>query len=189
MFARKTVRSITDAASDALRRAYLGNKDAYPEAASHLVDLRERLDDWRGRGVEYRDAVRTAYDDAGVQGRDLVRLQNAIRYHVGNELRARLTDDELEDYGLLPRRVSERNRTARSAQSAVLAAAGVGTADNSLRHNLPMILAYVEALLEFAEEQADPPSTLTPDRRVAARLALESISARTARLLKATRGR
>lgn len=189
MPARKTVRTLSDAAADAIRRAYAGNKHAYPEAARYLVDLRERLDDWRGRGPEYREIVREVYEAAGVPADDFARLQKAIRYHISNEIHDRLSDKQLEELGLIKSTAKDRQRSDREAKSAVLAAVGVGVDDNSLRRNLPMVLAYAEALMEFAEEQSEAPKSLTPDRRVAARLALEAISKRADRLLKAIRSK
>lgn len=183
---RKTAPALTAAAGDALRRAYTGDSAALREAAVLLVDLRELLDDWRGRGGEYRAAVAEAYSRANVPPDDMHRFQNAVRHHTSRELRDRLTDAEMEEYGLVRGTYSERKKTVQHAKSAALAA--VGADPEALRDDLPAVLAMADALLEFAETQGDP-DNLTRARRGAALLALSSIIKRAQSLQTATRGK
>lgn len=75
--------------------------------ADLLVDLRglhtgaDGLPDWRGKSFAYRDAVRDIYAGAGLSSESNDTTKTALRYHVGNALRERLSRDDLEAAGLL----------------------------------------------------------------------------------------
>jgi hypothetical protein len=74
--------------------------------ADLLVDLRalhldaEGAPDWRGKTFAYRDLVNSVYAAAGLPPESGDTTKTALRYHVGNALRERLTPDELDEVGL-----------------------------------------------------------------------------------------
>jgi hypothetical protein len=76
-------------------------------AAESLLELREtftRRDgrpDLTGTTYPYRQAVGTILTEARVRPEDRSRVLAALRYHVGNLLRARLTPEELAEWGLV----------------------------------------------------------------------------------------
>lgn len=96
--------------------------------AEDLVSAREHFTrddgspDWKGRSYPYRVWVRDVFADAGVPKDDLPTIQAAIRYHVGAVLRARLDEDTLAEYGLIPRSPKERSRDRRQGRTALLSA-------------------------------------------------------------------
>lgn len=102
-----------------------GLTDTYRKLAGVIVDLRKRFPnskgtgpDWRGTTQEYRDAAGRMYEAAGVPADSLSGMQAAIRYHIGNVLRERLTEKELLDAGLQAEGPLERSRRSREAASA-----------------------------------------------------------------------
>lgn len=162
--------------------------DLLKAAAEHIVELRarHRLDsgdtDWAGRSQPYRTDIAEIYARAGVttyQERD--RLQSALRYHVGNLIRERATAEELERAGLYRETPRDRMHNTREAMQA--AASVSGAMPKSLRGDLPRILAYAEALLEFADTQGSL-DELEAKQLVSARLSLESINKRSEQLLE-----
>jgi hypothetical protein len=74
--------------------------------ADLLVDLRglhvdqEGAPDWRGKTFAYRDLVRGIYAAAGLPPESGDTVKTALRYHVGNALRDRLTPEQLDEVGL-----------------------------------------------------------------------------------------
>lgn len=84
--------------------------------ADLLVDLRalhtgtDGETDWAGKSYAYRDAVRDIYAGAGLPADSSDSTKTALRYHVGNVLRERLTPDELVSAGLS--RLDPRDRQA-----------------------------------------------------------------------------
>lgn len=98
------------------------------ELGETLIETRaqfERPDgspDWTGRTHAYRRAIREMYDDAGIGERDRAQIQGAVRFHIANILRERLTEEQLAEYSLLPRGPHDRDRDNRSTKSAIVAA-------------------------------------------------------------------
>jgi hypothetical protein len=106
----REILSLQRAATRSLRKAI----DAEGHDRTHhlratadlLVDLRalhEGADggvDWRGKSFAYRDLVRSIYAAAGLPPESGDTTKTALRYHVGNALRERLTPDELDEVGL-----------------------------------------------------------------------------------------
>lgn len=96
--------------------------EAYRRLAGVIVDLRKRFPnskdtgpDWRGSTQAYRDAVATMYEQSGVPTDSASNMQAAIRYHIGNVLRERLTPEELTEAGLSVEGPLDRSRAAREA--------------------------------------------------------------------------
>lgn len=122
--------ALKKSAADALR-AYLSASDEQRTeklraAAEALVDAREHFytsdgsPDWRGRSYAYRRWVGDVYSDANIPRDELATIQAAIRYHVGNVLRDRLSPEELEDLGLRSVGPRERSVEKRTRQAATL---------------------------------------------------------------------
>lgn len=110
---------------DVLRR-YL---DTSPEArtplvrefARLLVDVREHFikddgtPDWQGRSYPYRRWVSDVYRDANVTGSEKETIQSAVRYHVGGEVRSRLSEGEAREQGFDSPSPKERSNLRRNA--------------------------------------------------------------------------
>lgn len=96
------------------------------EVAGLLVDLREHFltelgePDWAGATYAYKRAVGEIYRSAGFT--DISNISATVRYHIGNVLRERLSDDELEDAGLRLDTPRARSQAKRERTSAILAA-------------------------------------------------------------------
>lgn len=97
----------------------------YRKLAGVIVDLRKRFPnskgtgpDWKGTTQDYRDAAQRMYDGAGVPADAVSGMQAAIRYHIGNVLRERLTEEELTQAGLSTEGPLDRARSRREAASA-----------------------------------------------------------------------
>lgn len=91
---------------------------AYKTLAGIIVDLRKRFQnskdtgpDWKGQTQAYRDTVAKMYKQSGVPEDSVSNMQAAIRYHIGNVLRERLTADELTEAGLSVEGPLDRSRT------------------------------------------------------------------------------
>lgn len=79
--------------------------DTYVKLAKVIVQLRSKFQyngkpDWAGKSQDYRNAASKIYEGAGVPPDSLMGIQSNVRYHIGNELRERLTADELTEAGL-----------------------------------------------------------------------------------------
>lgn len=93
----------------------------YRRFAEVVVDLRKRFPntagngpDWKGTTQAYRDHIAAIYKASGVPEDSVSSMQAAIRYHIGNVLRERLTEDELAEAGLAAQGPLDRARAARS---------------------------------------------------------------------------
>jgi hypothetical protein len=110
-------------AEDRERRTVL-----YRDLAEASVALREHYltaegtPDWSGHTHAYRHAVRALYKAAGYQPEEARTVQSAVRYHVGNAVRRRLSPSELDAAGLAEISPVESARKIRKRQSAILAA-------------------------------------------------------------------
>lgn len=106
----KQTAQIVAAASELLRAAVRGDSSErtakYRQVADLLIDLRalhtapDGSPDWAGRSFDYRAAVRDIYSLAGLSSDSSDPHKAALRYHIGNALRERLTPDQLEEAGL-----------------------------------------------------------------------------------------
>jgi hypothetical protein len=101
---------------------------ALKQLASLLVDLRaqfERNDmpDWNGRSFQYRAFVSNIFDGAGLSATQRKEVVGLLRYHVGNELRERISPEELKRAGLKvespKQRVLQAKGTYKSVETAV----------------------------------------------------------------------
>jgi hypothetical protein len=91
--------------------------------ATVLIALRKRHDDWLGRSTEYRKDASEVYLSANIRDKDqLTRLQNNVRYHVGNQLRRHLTPRELKALELRDASPIERMRDRRETNGAIIRA-------------------------------------------------------------------
>lgn len=91
--------------------------------ATVVVALRMQYGDMRGETHPYRQAVAEMYRAAGVPPTNSDKMQTAVRWHVGNLLRQRLTPRQLEKHDLLPTSPLERLQDTRAANSALVRAA------------------------------------------------------------------
>jgi hypothetical protein len=166
-------------AAEHLRAAHHATDEARTSAlratAEALVDAREHFytadgsSDWTGRSYAYRRFVGDVYTDAAVPREDLATLQAAIRYHVGNALRERLSPEDLDALGLRTVGPRERSVEKRSRQSALLAQMGgepIETPEDALDalHTVDRILSRINAsaLKDLpADGRRDARSTLT----------------------------
>lgn len=116
-----------------------GRTQVLRSLAEVVVELRSRTlengtPDWAGRSWEYRQAAHAAYEAAGIPADAQAGIQAAIRYHVGNLLRERLTPEELQRAGLLG--VSPRERIAAQRASLVADAEAGGRRRNATPSSL-----------------------------------------------------
>lgn len=169
---RDFARAISNYASDPAN-----GTDHLRAAARAAVDAREHIftkdgtPDWAGRTFPYREWVREAYvavnaDLSGVPG-----VQNAVRYHVGNRLRERLTATELEALGLRQLTPRERSAETRAQRSAKLNAIGAGGPMTSFEE----VDAAFEAVLVTLERMKQTHRALSDDDYRAALFRLEMI--------------
>lgn len=107
-----------------------GRTEVLRNLAEVIVETRsqfiteEGLPDWGGRSWEYRQHAHAIYSEAGVPPDAQAGIQAAIRYHVGNLLRDRLTPEELNASGL--RTASPKERIAAQRASLVAEAEALG---------------------------------------------------------------
>jgi hypothetical protein len=89
------------------------------QLAELIVELRSRhtlrdgRTDWSGRSPAYRQDIGWIYRSAGIPEVELDTTEAAIRYHVGNLLRARAAGTELAAVGLKQTSPKERLDQAR----------------------------------------------------------------------------
>ncbi|MEU7243407.1 hypothetical protein [Streptomyces sparsogenes] len=92
-----------------------------------LVALRRHHDDMRGRSVAYRKAAAEIYRAADIAPNTRVRsatetkdrMQQSVRWHIGNLLRDELDERELKDLNLSVASPLERQRAHRAIRSAL----------------------------------------------------------------------
>jgi len=100
-------------------------------AANKVLDLRETyttkegLTDYKGSSYGYRQKIREILNSLNVEESERTALLAGVRYHLGNQLRLRLTPDELETHNLLKtspkeRQLADRRATAKSLRVAEL---------------------------------------------------------------------
>lgn len=103
-------RAIAAESGDERTRAYRATADFLVELRGHFTDS-DGEPDMRGKSFAYRDAVRDIYAEAGLGSDPNDPVKAALRYHVGNALRERLSVDELERYGLTTANPRDRQRS------------------------------------------------------------------------------
>lgn len=114
--------------TDAERTDCLRNVARSFVAAREFFYTKDGDPDWAGRTYAYRTWVREVMAQAHVPADVLTSTQAAIRYHVGNALRERLSDEELEDLGLRKASPRERSVEKRERTSEALALVSGGQA-------------------------------------------------------------
>lgn len=168
-------------AADTLRKSFTGSDaertDYLRAVAADFVAAREHFytkegePDWHGRTYAYRTWVREVMSLGGVPADVLASTQAAIRYHVGNILRDRLDDDQIEALGLRKESPRERSVEKRERTSSALALVSGGQAIESLEDITAAASAVVGILRRINV------SGLTGARRKAAVSALQDVSA------------
>ncbi|MGI5404138.1 hypothetical protein ACQEVG_32750 [Streptomyces sp. CA-135486] len=96
--------------------------------AAVVVALRVQYDDMLGKSHDYRQRVADMYRAAGIPPDSTARIQTAVRWHIGNLLRQRLTARQLRKLGLLETSPLERLQDNRATNAAIVAAATVSEA-------------------------------------------------------------
>lgn len=76
------------------------------EIRAHFEDSHGRGPDWLGRSKEYRLIVSELFDKLGLS----VNTKSRLRYHLNSAIRDRLTEEELDAYGLREASVKDRAR-------------------------------------------------------------------------------
>lgn len=154
--------------------------DLLKRAAAVIVELRSQfaLDDgrvdWSGRSHPYRKAIAAVYRGADIGADDLDTVQSALRYHIGNLLRERAEDEDLEAVGLTLTSPKQRIGRNRNIVAALAGSVGEATSD-PIR-----LLTSADALLDYLTDEKV--SELIGAQLVAATLAIESLEAQVARL-------
>jgi hypothetical protein len=128
------IEEATEAIRHATREVVDGkyNTQYIKEAAERLIDLRMTYTDRYGKAdlqgntYAYRQAVAEVMGSAGISESERAKVMNAIRYHIGNAVRARLTPEELEDYGFLKTAPLDRARKDRVQRAKMQRAAVLG---------------------------------------------------------------
>lgn len=110
----------------------------YRELATVLVDLRKRFKrndkpDIAGRSQDYRNTVAKMYEDAGVPADSASNIQAAIRYHIGNVLREKFTEEQLAEAGLSTEGPRDRTRNRNTAGRVAASAAGYESEDEMVK--------------------------------------------------------
>lgn len=109
------------------------------DIAELKIELREHYltddgePDWAGKTYAYRAATRELYSQAGYAADEAQATQAAIRYHVGNLIRERVSAEELADLGLRDVSPKERAKASRDARSALLASLQESAEPDALR--------------------------------------------------------
>lgn len=188
---KRTDRLVEEAA--ALLAEYIAagrtRTDLLKDVAAHIVELRSRftLDDgrvdWSGRSPEYRAAIAAIYAGAKVPKQHLDTVQTALRYHVGNLLREKASDDELSAVGLTNVSPKDRLQTHRDIINAL--AATVEDPENIKRADIARYLTHAEALIDAVTTEGI--DEMDPARRVAVRVSLLHILRRGEELLAEVR--
>lgn len=142
-----------------LLREYLASgrnrTDLLKDIAEVIVELRSQCSlgdgrtDWGGRSTRYRYLMSGIYSSAGVVAKERDTLQAVLRYHVGNLLRERAPQDDLESVGLMLVSPKERLNNRRQLVTALAAAGGKVDGSDPVR-----ILSYAEALLDVVDDVA-----------------------------------
>lgn len=125
-----TLPDIQKAAIDTISRSLSASDnvrtDLLRETARHFIDARahfftrEGEPDWLGRTYAYRAWIREVMSAAHVPGDEVSSLQAAIRYHSGNILRDRLSEEQIDDLGLRKESPKERSVEKRERTSETL---------------------------------------------------------------------
>lgn len=141
------------------------------EIRAHFI-LEDGRTDWGGRSPAYRKIIHDIYQRAHVPTDRYDTVQAALRYHVGNLLRDRVSADDLAAVGLSG--VSPKQRLARTRE--VVSALSKSGEITELTGDPVRLLIYAEALLDHIAE--DALDGLSAPEKAAGRIALEGLAAR-----------
>ncbi|WGH21376.1 hypothetical protein SEA_EMOTION_27 [Arthrobacter phage Emotion] len=154
-------RYLADARTEDLREV----ATCYVEARAHFY-TKEGRPDWLGRTHAYRSWVRESTGMANVPPDDLATVQAAIRYHSGNVLRERLSEDEVEALGLKPESPRERSVVKREHQTAILSLFGTGGAEITDADEIVHMVEIIEATLQRISHESIAAMSSADRRRV-----------------------
>ncbi|MEU1200129.1 hypothetical protein ABZ446_28440 [Streptomyces sp. NPDC005813] len=90
--------------------------------ATVVLAIRKKHDDWLGRTQPYRQEVAEMYREANIPPDSMDNIQASVRYHIGNQLREVLPDDELRALELKSDGPLARSQNQRSTNAALLSA-------------------------------------------------------------------
>lgn len=124
------VPQLIKAGANQLARAWEADQSrtaALKELAATVVKIRAKFtdpktdtSDWAGKTAEYRAAISKLYADSGVPADSISSFQSNLRYHIGNALRDKLTEDELAKAGLgkeSPREAQQRRQSGGASRT------------------------------------------------------------------------
>lgn len=165
--------SLANQAATVLRSAYRSNEGdietaVYRTVAEYVLEARrffttkEGRPDWRGVTYAYRQWYGDMLGRTGIPVDDLPRIQSAMRYHVGNLLRERLDDKELETLGLQSASPRERSMAKRNLELEILNLfTGGGPISNP--NTVRRLLQFINSALSRVEEDALQEVLETPE--------------------------
>lgn len=159
------------------------------EIAGLFVDLREHYltdtgePDWRGGTHAYKTTVGEIYRRAGFL--DISTISAAVRYHVGNALRERLSPEELDDAGLKADTPRTRSVAKRDRNKALLAALKPGPGQDATPIDPVRAILGASSLLARIDEARL--AELSPNQRQHSSDLVEVIAGECARLQRALR--
>lgn len=154
------------------------------ELATTLVDARSYFitadgsPDMKGRTWAYRQFVNDLYLEAGLSKEERLPIQAAVRYHVGEVVRGRLSPEELEDLGLQERSPKEAVRARRATNSAILSA----LTQKDFQGGALLSLTTASRVLAGIDE--DALLALDPEARAVAESTLRDMRRRADRILR-----
>jgi hypothetical protein len=172
---------LRDSTAQVLRRLSGATEDTRTEilreAARLLVDARAHFfdaqgeTDWRGRTYAYRRFVGEVFSAGNVPRDEIPTVQAAIRYHIGNALRERLSAEELTAIGLRPEGPRERSIEKRRNASALAGVLQGGAVLDDVDDALRALSAVSSALVRI------PPSLFSRATNAERREAVEALGA------------
>ncbi|UYL87631.1 hypothetical protein SEA_VRESIDENCE_26 [Arthrobacter phage VResidence] len=180
-----TLPDIQKAAIDAISKSLTATDnvrtDLLRDAARYFIDARQHFftregePDWLGRTYAYRTWVREVMSAAHVPADTVTSLQAAIRYHSGNVLRDRLSEEEVDDLGLRKESPKERSVEKRERSSSTMNIFGGGAELTSAEDILQLCTLTLRAL---ARVNAASIAKLPAKERKLARAALRRVADR-----------
>ncbi|HVE24375.1 MAG TPA: hypothetical protein VNC22_03180 [Sporichthya sp.] len=159
----RDVRSLQSALADVLREYVRdpsgGGTALLRRAAEIKVEIRQYFDrggevDWLGKSYAYRQLMTETYGMAGVLPSERKKLGDAIRYHVINVLRERLSADELDALELREADGPARAKENRERTRAIVDAATAEGRTASVVKGTPRLVKGIAATLSYVRADA-----------------------------------
>lgn len=160
--AMRDVKAVQTALVKVLREYSRGTGDGTAllrRAAEMQVELRQYFDrngetDWLGKSYAYRQLMTETYGLAGILPSERKKLGDAVRYHVINVLRERLSPDELQALELREQDGPTRARETRERTKAILDVAQAEGRIAGVQQGPVKILAWVVAAVSAVRADA-----------------------------------